>query len=105
VQRDFLKYTAQQIRFNLIKNNNSLIDELVVNSKDRKIQVWERNGLSFQLNKGHTTLQKFDYIHINPIKEKWKLAEIPEDYFYSSAKFYKTELDDFDMLTHISEVL
>ncbi|MCW3075655.1 MAG: hypothetical protein JWO32_264 [Bacteroidetes bacterium] len=105
VQRDFLKYTAQQIRFKLIETQNSLIDSLTVNAKDRKLQIWERNGLSFQLINKETIFQKFKYIHMNPIKEKWSLASSPEEYFYSSASYYKTEVDNFKMLTHINELL
>ena len=105
VQRDFLKFTAQKIRFNLLDTNNRLIDDLLVYSKDRITQIWERNGLSFMLNNTQTTLQKLNYIHQNPIKEKWKLSETPEEYYYSSAKYYSTGIDEFEMLTHINEVL
>lgn len=105
VQRDFLKYTAQQIKFNLIETENKILDGLVVYSKDRKAQIWERNGLSFMLNNPETTKQKLNYIHNNPIKEKWSLAEAPEKYYYSSAAFYATGEDEFGMLTHVSEIL
>ena len=43
VQRDFLKYTAQQIKFNLIKTDSKLLDDILVNDKDRRYQIWERN--------------------------------------------------------------
>ncbi|WP_255478614.1 hypothetical protein [Rufibacter sp. XAAS-G3-1] len=46
------------------------------------------------------TEQKLDYIHQNPAQEKWKLAELPEDYYYSSARFYLENKDDFGFLTH-----
>ncbi|MDP2387272.1 MAG: transposase [Bacteroidota bacterium] len=105
VQRDFLKYTAQQIKFNLIDTGNKILADLVVYSKDRKAQIWERNGLSFMLNNPETIKQKLNYIHNNPIKEKWSLAEVPEKYHYSSAAFYATGNDTFEMLTHLSEVL
>ncbi len=36
----------------------------------------------------------------NPLQEKWKLAQYPEDYKYSSAKFYATGIDDFGLSTH-----
>jgi putative transposase len=31
------------------------------------------------------------------------LAERPEDYKYSSARFYETGIDEFGILTHIGE--
>ncbi len=38
VQRDFLRYTSQQILKQLRKNNLPFINELLVNAKDRKHQ-------------------------------------------------------------------
>jgi len=41
-------------------------------------------------------MQKINYIHLNCIRGKWKLAEHWEDYEYSSAWFYvKNKLDGF----------
>jgi putative transposase len=37
-------------------------------------------------------LQKLNYIHNNPVQSKWHLAEFPEEYSFSSAKFYEIEL-------------
>jgi putative transposase len=45
VQRDFLKYTSQQI-LKLLRNEDSpLLNDLLVGARDRKYQVWERNSL------------------------------------------------------------
>lgn len=30
----------------------------------------------------------------------WRLVQHPEDYEYSSSKFYETGLDEFGLLTH-----
>ena len=49
VQRDFLRFTAQQILKNLRNSNSQLLNKLYVESKDRKYQVWERNSLSVEL--------------------------------------------------------
>jgi hypothetical protein len=45
-----------------------------------------------------TKAQKIDYVHFNPVKAG--LCARPEDYFYSSARFYATGVDEFNMLTH-----
>jgi hypothetical protein len=45
VQRDFLKFTGQQILKVLRNENSALQNDLIVNAKDRKRQVWERNSL------------------------------------------------------------
>jgi hypothetical protein len=71
-----------------------------VNAKDRDYQFWERNALSIDLWRPEVFMQKLDYIHNNPIQEKWRLSLYPEDYRYSSAKFYETGEDEFGLLSH-----
>jgi len=105
VQRDFLKFTAQKIRYKMIDNEDKLLDNLLVNASDRIAQIWERNGFSFMLNNSKTIMQKMNYIHNNPVREKWGLAESPEEYYYSSASYYNTGIDGFGMLTNISRIL
>lgn len=43
-------------------------------------------------------MQKLEYIYGNPVKAS--LCKYPEEYYFSSAKFYETGIDDFNMLTH-----
>ncbi len=100
VRQSFLKYTAQQIKFDLQKNNPKLLEEFRVDAKDRQFQFWEGNALSVDLFGEKVFDQKFEYIHHNPIQEKWKLAVYPEEYKWSSAKFYYTGNDEFEFLTH-----
>ena len=47
--------------------------------------------------------QKIDYMHYNPIKAL--LCINPEDYKYSSAKYYELNVDDWGFLTHYEEHL
>ena len=47
--------------------------------------------------------QKIDYMHYNPVKAG--LCERPEDYPYSSAKFYELNQDDWEFITHFAEHL
>ena len=103
VKRDFLKYTAQIIKFDLIENHPQVLPHFEVNLKDRKYQFWERNPLSIDLYSRKVVSQKLDYIHANPLQEKWKLADTPEKYWFSSSRFYETEIDDFGFLTHYLE--
>jgi hypothetical protein len=49
-------------------------------------------------------MQKLDYLHNNPCQQHWQLASLPEDYKYSSAKFYEIGEDEFGFLTHHSEM-
>ncbi len=60
--------------------------------------------MPFELLNKETLKQKLDYIHNNLNAEHWKLCKEPADYYYSSAKFYETGIDDFGFLKHIGEV-
>jgi len=100
IQLRFLKFTGQQMKFQLIHDNKQELERYRVNAKDREYQFWERNSLSVDLWSPKVITQKLDYIHHNPLQEKWQLAEFPEEYRYSSARFYESGYDQFGLLTH-----
>lgn len=103
VQRDFLKYTAQQIKLDLIEHHQAVLSNFEVNLKDRKYQFWERNPLSIDLYNRKIVEQKLVYIHNNPLQEKWNLVLAPQNYWYSSFRFYEYQQNDFGFLTHYME--
>ncbi|MEM6523191.1 MAG: transposase [Bacteroidota bacterium] len=74
VQRDFLKFTGQQIKFRLQDMKSPLLDKFKVNLKDRKYQFWKRNALSIDLYSREVIEQKLGYLHANPVSGKWNLA-------------------------------
>ena len=98
VQRDFLKYTAQKIKHELRQHHPEVLDHFRVNATDGEYQLWERNPLSIELRTEKVYQQKLDYIHWNPVKEE--LCKLPEEYKYSSALFYKTEIDNWGFHSH-----
>ncbi len=98
VQRDFLKFTAQAIKLDLMENHETLLEQFKVEAKDRKYQIWERNPLSVYLWSEYVLLQKLRYIHNNPVEAG--LSIIPSEYKYSSASFYQNGVDTFGILTH-----
>ena len=98
VQRDFLKFTAQKIKNDLTKNHPEVLSKFEVNAKDRRYQFWERNPLSVDLYTEAVFIQKLEYIHLNPVQAQ--LCSLPEEYWYSSARFYEIGIDDFGFLTH-----
>ena len=69
-----------------------------VNANDRKYQFWERNSLSIELRNKSVFNQKMEYIHQNPVKAG--MCKLPEEYYYSSAFFYQTGIDNWGFLTH-----
>lgn len=46
---------------------------------------------------------KLDYIHMNPLQEHWNLVLSPEDYVYSSARFYEYGNQPSCTVTHFRE--
>lgn len=98
VQRDFLRFTSQQIIKQLRNENSPLLEDLRVNAKDRKYQVWERNALWVDVYSEPVLVQKLRYIHENPVRAGLCLS--PTDYYYSSALYYEDGNSDFDFLSH-----
>ena len=47
-----------------------------------------------------TKAKKLEYIHSNPVRAG--ICTYPEEYQYSSAKYYHSGVDDFGMLSHYS---
>ena len=100
VQQSFLKYTAQQMKFGLLRTADNEIESFKVKAGDREYQFWERKPLSIDLWSRPVFLQKLNYLHNNPTHPHWKLCQYPEGYKYSSARFYEKGIDDFGFLTH-----
>lgn len=101
VQRDFLKYVAQQIKKDMLVNEPDKLKEFIVSARDRKYQFWERNPLTVEIWSEKVFLEKLKYIHENPVRAgvcKW-----PDDYKYSSALFYKFGKGNWGFLTHLRD--
>jgi putative transposase len=101
VQRDFLKFTSQRIKDKLALHEPDLLSQFVVNARDRKYQIWERNALSVDLWTEETMMQKINYIHQNPVRAGF--CSIAEDYRYSSALLYQAGVDEWGFVTHIRD--
>ena len=95
-----MKYTAQQLKRLLTQYNVAALASFKVNKYDREYQIWKREALSIELISPGVFEQKIDYIHNNPVIAG--LCINPEDYYYSSARFYYDGTDNFGMLTHYS---
>jgi putative transposase len=100
IQASFMKFTAKQLKRSLEKNDQESLAGFKVNKHDRKYQIWKRDSLSIELWTAAVFEQKMNYIHYNPVKSG--LCGNPEDYYYSSARYYITGTDNFEILTHYS---
>ena len=95
-QGSFLKYTAHQFRRMLLGTDE--LDKYKVKMVNKKHMFWQRDSLAVPLFTREVAFQKLDYIHNNPLQERWNLAKHPCDYKYSSAKYYERDEKNFSFL-------
>jgi putative transposase len=103
VGSSFAKFTAHQFKKYLSATNLIALQNFVSSKRDRQYQFWKRDPLAIPMSTEQIFLQKLAYIHNNPVQEKWKLCQNPEEYRWSSARFYAEGVDEFGILTHFRE--
>lgn len=96
----FNKATGHLITKDLKINHIEALPYFKVEEKERAYRIWQRDPLAVVMDSKLKLEQKIDYIHNNPLQEKWNLAKKPESYIWSSASFYETGKDNFGLLTH-----
>jgi putative transposase len=96
----FNKWTASQFLQDIRKNHPKVIPYFEEQSEERNHRFWQTNPKAILMDSRKKFEQKLDYIHNNPLHERWNLAKSPEEYYWSSANFYMTGKDDFGVLTH-----
>ena len=99
----FNKATAHLITKDLKENHPAVLPYFKVTEREREYRIWQRDLLAVLMDSKDKFIQKFNYIHLNPLQEHWNLAKRPEEYEWSSANFYETGKDDFGFLTHFIE--
>ena len=97
IQASFMKYIAQQLLRSMEKADQEFLECFLVNKEDRKYQIWKRRPLAIELRTPAVFDQKLEYIHDNPVRAG--LCINPEDYYYSSARFYYSGIDNFGILS------
>ena len=101
-QGSFLKYTAHEFLKTLKISGQSVLYE--VNAANKKHEIWQRDSLSIEIYSRAVAMQKLQYIHFNPVSKKWELAKDDLEYYFSSARFYETGVDEFGFLTNLFNV-
>ena len=99
----FLKFTAQQIKFKIIGTGEQELQNYKSTQADRLYQFWERRPFKANMYNGKTAAQKLNYMHYNPVKAG--LCINPEDYRFSSYRFYELNEDEWGFITHYEEHL
>jgi REP element-mobilizing transposase RayT len=91
IMRDFKKFTARQIyRYFQEQENKITLDILKKEGEKVKqeYKVWEDGYDARDIYSIEFLQQKMDYIHYNPCQPQWKLADVPEEFLWSTAAFY-----------------
>jgi putative transposase len=74
-----------------VEQNQAALDFLaaMVSRPDKqKYKVWEDGYLPKSVVTPAFLEQKVTYIHNNPVQPHWQLADVPEHYAWSSARYY-----------------
>jgi len=92
VVRELKKATANLIiRQYEAEGNTQALDffaSAVQTGRKERYTVWEHEYQAKNVFSPDFLRQKIEYIHNNPVQPHWRLAERPEDYPWSSARFY-----------------
>lgn len=96
----FNKWTSSNFLKDLRTNHPKVVSLFIEKTSERSHRFWQRDPLAILMDSREKIEQKLNYIHLNPLQEKWSLVKLPEDYPWSSAKFYDSGEDEFGVLTH-----
>ena len=99
----FKSYTGNKFLAYLKKYNPHMLRNYLSTQNDRKYNFWKRRSRSIEIMSGKIAEQKIQYIHSNPLQNKWLLVEKEEDYFYSSSAFYNLGKNDFGFLSRFKD--
>ncbi len=92
--RDFKKFTSKEVKkllnepFESRREWMKMLFERAgkLNSNNVDYQFWKQDNHPIELYSNSVIDQKINYIHNNPVKAGF--VDKPEDYIYSSARFY-----------------
>ncbi len=97
--RDFKRHTSKKIIESITIESESRQEWLLIifsnaaklHKRNNKYQFWTHENHAIELTSNEMIEQRFDYIHMNPVKAG--LVQNPEEYIYSSARNY-AEIDN-----------
>ncbi len=92
VVRNYKSIVADRIirQYKVESNHESLqfLASQVVQSDKQQYQVWDEGYNAKEVFSPDFLTQKMNYIHDNPCQPQWNLVDRPEDYSWSSARYY-----------------
>ena len=84
----------------LQKERKDLLYKVTDGNKEH--EIWQRDPLATEIFSLSVARQKLNYIHFNPVSGKWGLSKNDISYYYSSARYYETGVDDFGFLCDLT---
>ena len=94
VVREFKKHTARQIvrQYQAEDNDKVLafLEQMAASIPRQRHKVWEYGYDARNVFSPDFLRQKMEYCHNNPCQPHWRLAQRPEQYPWSSARYYLT---------------
>ena len=97
-----LKFTAHKFKKTLSEKE---LTEFRVVAGNKTHEFWQRDSMAIELFTPEVAWQKLDYIHNNPLAEKWSLVKDPCEYTFSSAGFYLDQASNQGFLHHLGNVI
>jgi putative transposase len=94
----FNKETSHIIVKDLKEHHPQVLSFFVEKNRERQHRIWQRDPMAIKMDNLLKVTQKVEYIHNNPLSERWNLARRPENYYWSSASYYETGKKDFSFL-------
>ena len=92
LMRDYKSNAANRIVWQYQAEGNDrvlrFLREAVLRPEKQQYKVWDDGYNAKDVFTPGFLRQKLDYIHHNPVQPHWQLVERPEDYVWSSARFY-----------------
>jgi putative transposase len=93
--KDILKWCRETNRDSLLK----IFEVSAIKYKTgSRYQVWQERFDGLEITTQEMFDTKLNYIHNNPLQEKWRICNKPEDFQFSSAGYY---IDKKDVGVHI----
>jgi REP element-mobilizing transposase RayT len=109
VTREYKKATSKLIVRHLEAEGNQAVLAFLASCVPRegkqKYAVWNDEYQAKNIFSPGFLRQKIDYLHNNPVQPHWALAERPEDYLWSSARFYMAGGQALIPLSDVRELL
>ena len=103
-QGSLLKFTAHRFKKILFQSQPDILRMYEVNASNKTYEFWQRDSLALPVYSRPFLLEKIVYIHNNPVAKHWRLATEPATYRFSSASFFENGIDEFGILSPITEL-